>query len=136
MDADRLDVWMRWEYDRLNAGVVARTRSLRALLEEPRPRVQARDGTDVEFDRSALEAMAAVCTEDERGQLRLPVTVRFPADVEDSAYLTDELASAILRRIEGWGEAYPYRDGRMWLPRSLAVDLILRYGGTIQRLFL
>lgn len=136
MDEDRLDAWMRWEYDRLNAGVVAHTKPLRDLLEEPRPHVVARDGTEVELERSALEAMAAVCTEDERERLRLPITIRFPADVGDSAYMADDLASAVLHRVEGWGEAYPHRDGRTWLPRSLAVDLILRYGATIQRLFL
>ena len=78
---------MRWEFDKLNVGIVTHPRSLQSLL-------------------------------------------------RDDASLIDALAAEILRRLEGWGAAYPYRDGKVWLPQSLAVDLLLRYGGALQRLML
>lgn len=125
---------MRWEFDKLNAGVVTRPRSLRALLEDPHARLETRDGAPYEVERATLERLAAACTPEERERLRLPVTLHFPADVGDSACVLDELAAEVLRRVEGWGPAYPFRDGRMWLPQSLAVDLLLRHGGALQRL--
>lgn len=132
-DPDRIDAWMRWEFHTLNAGFVTRSKPLRALLEAGES-LRTRDGDPYDIDRRALERLAAVCTPSERERLRLPVTIHFTADVEDAAYVTDELAADVLHRLEGWGEAYVYRDGKMWLPQSLAVDILLRYGGALQRL--
>ncbi len=51
-------------------------------------------------------------------------------------YVTDPVAAEALRRAEGFGPAFPYRDGRMYLPVSLGVDLVSRYGGALQGVFL
>lgn len=136
MDARRLDVWMRWEFEALNAGFVTKPKSLRALLDEPGVLLETRDGEPHLIEPAALQRFAAVCSPRERDRLRLPITFHFSADVSDAAYVIDELAAEVLHRLEGWGPAYPYRDGRMWLPQSLAVDLLLRYGGALQRLLL
>lgn len=135
-DPVNVDAWMRWEADRLNAGLVTRTRSLAALLKDEDRRIETRDGDVLHLSRTALERIAAVCSPSEREKLRLPITLHFSADVGDSAYVTDELAAAVLHRLEGWGDAYAFRDGKMWIPHSLAVDLLLRYEGVVQRLFL
>jgi len=125
---------MRWEFNTLNAGSVTHPKSLRALLRgEP---LQTKDGDAYPIDRGVLDRFAAVCSPAEQERLRLPITLHFSADVSDSAYVIDELAADVLHRLEGWGEAYRYRDGRTWLPQSLAVDLLLRYGGALQRLML
>jgi uncharacterized protein (UPF0216 family) len=131
-DPRRIDVWMHWEFEKLNAGVVTRPKSLRHLMETPR--LETREGDAIDLDRRILEQLAAACTTREQDRLRLPITIHFSADVPDSAFVLDELAAEVLHRIEGWGEAYRYRDGKMWLPQSLAVDLLLRYGGVLQRL--
>lgn len=133
-DARQLDLWMRWEFEKLNAGIVTRPKTLRVLLETPR--LETRDGDVLELDPQFLNRVAEVCTVSERERLRLPLTLHFSADVPDSAFVIDELGADVLRRLEGWGDAYPYRDGKMWLPQSLAVDLLLRYGGVLQRLIL
>jgi uncharacterized protein (UPF0216 family) len=133
-DPHAIDVWMRWEFNTLNAGLVTRPKSVRALRDDPR--LETKDGTVLEVDPGVLERFAAVCTPAEQDRLRLPITLHFSADVPDSAYVIDELAAEVLHRIEGWGAAYRFRDGRMWLPLSLAVDLLLRYGGTLQRVML
>jgi len=130
----RIDVWMRWELDRLNAGFVTRPKSLRTLLAGET--LQTRDGEPYDVDRRVLERLAAACRPQELDGLRLPITLHFSADVADSAYVVDALAADVLHRVEGWGQAFPYREGKMWLPQSLAVDLLLRYGGALQRLLL
>jgi uncharacterized protein (UPF0216 family) len=126
---------MRWEFNTLNAGFVTRSKPLRALLEAGES-LRTRDGDPYDIDRRVLERLAAVCTPPERERLRLPITIHFTADVEDAAYVTDELAADVLHRLESWGEAYAYRDRKMWLPQSLAADILLRYGGALQRLLL
>jgi len=133
-DPHGIDVWMRWGSDRLNAGIVTRPKSLRALLAGEA--LRTRDGEPYDVDRHALERLAAACRPEDLDALRLPITLHFSADVTDSAYVLDGVAADVLRRVEGWGAAFPFRDGRMWLPQSLAVDLLLRYGGALQRLML
>jgi uncharacterized protein (UPF0216 family) len=125
---------MRWEFEKLNAGVVVRLKSLTVLMRDPR--LETRDGGVVDLDPIALGRIAAACSPLEQDRLRLPVTLHFPSDVSDSAFILDPLAADVLHRLEGWGDAYPFREGRMWLPQSLAVDLLLRYGGALQRLML
>jgi len=133
-DPRQVDVWMRWEFEKLNAGFVTRPKSLRTLLVSPA--LETREGDVIDLDPSVLDRLAATCAAKEQDRLRLPITIHFSADVADSAFVLDELAADVLHRLEGWGDAYPYRDGKMWLPQSLAVDLIFRYGGVLQRLML
>lgn len=135
-DRPWIDVWMRWEADRLNVGTVVRPKTLHALLAEPSPRLTTREGEDVELDRSVLNRIAGACRSPNEERLRLPITLHITADVSDSAYVRDELAAEVLRRLEGWGPAYPYRDGKMWIPLSIAMDLVLRYRGAVQPLLL
>ncbi len=130
-----VDRWISFELGRLNAGLVVEKKSLAALLLETRPSCPTRDGTDHVFERPALERLAAALEPSEQAALRLPITLFAGGDQEDSVYLTEEVAAKALRAREGFGPAFPYREGRMYLPQSLAVDLVSRSGGTVQIAF-
>src|SRR2546427_773899 len=117
------------------AGRVDRKKSLAWLRGEPDPACRTREGDAHPFDRVALERLASVLNRDEADKLRLPLTLIVSGDSEDSAYLTDELGAKALRAIEKFDRAFPFRDGRMALPHSLAVDLVRRHGGALQLAF-
>ena len=53
----------------------------------------------------------------------------------DEAILADEIGAKALRTLENFGQAFRFRDGRMALPHSLAIDLTRRYGGVLQLAF-
>ena len=128
------DRWIAFELGRLNAGLVVEKESLARLLAAPEPACRTREGDVHPFDRAALARLAAVVTTDEAAALRLPITLLLSGD-SDSAYLTDERAAKALRVLEKFDRAFPYRDGRMTVPHSLAVDLVRRYGGVLQLAF-
>jgi uncharacterized protein (UPF0216 family) len=128
------DRWISFELGRLNAGLVVEKRTLARLLAEPEPACRTREGDPHPFERKALDRYAAVLTREEAGDLRLPLTLVASAD-SDSAYLTDELGAKALRAVEKFDRAFPFRDGRMALPHSLAVDLVRRHGGVLQLAF-
>src|SRR5881296_1278352 len=107
-----MDRWVSHEYASLNASLVTTKKSLAALLREAEPTCTTRGGDVWPIDRTALERLEAAC------------------------YLTDPVAGEVLRRAESFGPAFPFRDGRMHLPLSLGVDLISRYKGAIQQVFL
>jgi uncharacterized protein (UPF0216 family) len=103
---------------------------------EDAPACIAKDGSVYRFDRQVLSDFSDKLTDDEREQLRLPITLTFQMELSDSCYVTDRTASAVLSRLEDFGPAYKYRDGRMLMPASLGVSLVRKYGRMIQRLFL
>jgi uncharacterized protein (UPF0216 family) len=129
------DRWISLELGRLNAGLVVERKSLAQLLDEPVPACRSREGEDHPFDPAALRGLARVLTREETESLRLPVTIFVTGDLEESAYVAEELAAKALRAIENFGPAFPFRGGRMYLPHSLAVDLLRRSGGTLQLAF-
>ena len=130
-----IDRWISFELGRLNAGLVVEKKSLAELLAEPRPACRTREGDEHPFERPALDRLARVLTEPEQAALRLPITLFVAGALEDSAYLAEELAAKALRTLEDFGPAFPFREGRMYLPHSLAVDLVRRSGGTLQLAF-
>ncbi len=135
-DPGFLERWTERESRSLNAGLVTAKKTLAALLSEDDPACASRDGERWPIARPALERLAAACGPGEAEALRLPIAIHFPSELEDACYVTDPVAAAVLRRAESFGPAFPLRDGRMLLPLSLGVDLVSRYGGAIQRVFL
>ncbi|TLZ58052.1 MAG: DUF61 family protein [Methanobacteriota archaeon] len=131
-----VDRWVERESRNLNASLVTAKKSLETLLREERPSCRTRDGEEWPIDREGLERLAAACDPGEAEALRLPLAVHFSSDLSDACYITDGIAATVLRRAEGFGPAYPFREGRMYLPLSLGVDLVSRYKGAIQQVFL
>lgn len=119
----------------LHQGIVVRRRRLQELLQEEEPQCKTREGDVYLFDKEVLERLAAVATAEEKASLRLPMILRFHADMEGHCSIDDESAGEVLRRLEGFGKAYPFRDGKMWLPHSLGLELVLKYPTAIQTIF-
>lgn len=129
-----LERWISLELGRLNAGLVVEKKSLAQLLREAEPVCRTREGHPHTFDRDALARFAAVLTADEAASLRLPLTLLIRGDSDD-ARLTDEVGAKALRAIETFDRAFPFREGAMALPHSLAIDLVRRHGGVLQLAF-
>ncbi|HYT00227.1 MAG TPA: DUF61 family protein [Thermoplasmata archaeon] len=127
-----IDRWISFEMGRLNAGLVVDKKSLFRLLAEPHPACVTREGDEHPIEREVLDRFAHVLSRDEADALRLPITLVVRGDWEDSALLTDELAAKALRAVEKFDRAFPFRDGRMVVPHSLAVDIVRRSGGAVQ----
>ena len=130
-----IEHWIALELGRINAGLVVQRKSLAQLRAEHRPACATREGGEHAFDREALDRLAAVLTPGEAESLRLPITLFATGELQDHVYVSEELAAKTLRALEKYGAAFPFRGGRMYLPHSLAVDLVHRSGGTVQLAF-
>lgn len=130
-----MDRWIALELGRINAGLVVARKSLAQLRAEERPACVTREGEVHGFDRAALDRLAAVVTSREAETLRLPITLFATGEFADHVYVAEEIAANALRSMERFGAAFPFRDGRMYLPHSLALDLVHRSGGTLQLAF-
>ncbi len=130
-----MDRWIALELGRINAGLVVQRKTLAQLRAESRPACATREGAEHAFDRAALDRLAAILTPAEAEALRLPITLFATGDLEAHVYLAEEVAAKALRGLEKYGAAFPFRGGRMYLPHSLAIDLVHRSGGTVQLAF-
>ncbi len=134
-DERGLEGWMGRTLKALHSGFVTRRRPLEQLLSEAHPTSVTQEGEAHEFDREELQRWASHATPEEAHRLRLPLTLNFDADLPDSCFIDDDVGGEVLRRMENFGRAYPWREGRMWLPHSLGLELLGRYPTTLQRLF-
>lgn len=75
---------MEIEYRNINAGMVTRSRKLKDLLREDAPACTAKDGSPYRFDKRRLHIFADELTEDEKENLRLPITLTFNVRLSDS----------------------------------------------------
>lgn len=135
MGPGTIDRWISFELGRLNAGLVVEKKSLARLRSEARPACRTREGDEHPFEPEILARYASVLSAEHWEALRLPITLLVSGDLQDSAVLADELAAETIRRIEGFGTAFAYRDGRMILPHALALDIVRRHGGAVQLAF-
>ena len=132
-DGKGIEKWTEFELTRVNRGIVVRKKRLSVLLKEEKPECSTRDGEPHIFDHDVLVTMAAVLREGEG--LDLPITIYMTTAGGDHSYVSDQVAADVLRRLENFSEAYPYSDGKMWLPNSLAYALLMKYTTAIQVLF-
>ena len=128
------DRWISLELGRLNSHLVIEKKTLARLLGEPEPACRTRQGELHPFEPGALARFASVLTRDEADALRLPLTLTVRGESDD-AILTDELGAKALRAVEKFDQAFRFRDGRMAVPHSLAMDLVRRHGGVLQLAF-
>ncbi len=134
-DEKATDRWLGFEMRGIHRGLVTRKRSLQQLLQQEVPRCTTKEGEDYLFEKDVLLRFAEVTSREEREKLRLPISLYFHAEMEGQCRLDDELAGDVLRRLEGFGKAYPFRDGKMWLPYSIGLELTVKYPTAVQRLF-
>ncbi len=135
-DERALDRYMSHTMRSLHAGLVGKRRALQELLAEADPKTVTVEGEAYHYDPEEVRRWAAAATPEEGARLRLPLILRFDLNLADICFIDDEVGGEILRRMEGFGRAYTFREGRMYLPYSLGLELLMKYPTTLQRVFL
>jgi len=135
-DSRVLKKWFELEISSVHKGMVTRRKSLEFLLKMDDPHCLTKEGERHVFDRGILNDLAAAAPQEKRSMLMLPITLFFDLKVGNECYVSDEIAAETLRELEGYDRVYPFRDGKMWLPYSIGMELMRKYRGAIQQLFL
>jgi uncharacterized protein (UPF0216 family) len=128
--------WFEYEMTTVHKGLVTRKKSLQSLLEMDEPYCLTREEEMHVFDKDILVKLASSIPKGKHPQLKLPITLSFDLKVRNECYIADEIAAEAIRELEGYERVYQFRDGKMWLPYSIGMELIRKYKGAIQQLFL
>ena len=96
-----LDVMLREEMRKLNTHLPKKRRSLRELLDEDTPTVNAVDGRKIIMKRSEIEELGTVLPEEVRERVRLPLVFLRRTELGPGAYtlLGDSAEEFALSRI-------------------------------------
>jgi uncharacterized protein (UPF0216 family) len=136
LSSGALKKWFSLEVKGMHDGLVAKRKSLETLLKEDRPSAATRDKKEYIFEKEVLERIGKTLPKERHDDLMLPINIHIDMKIKDQCYVEDELAAEVLRKLEGFERAYRYRDGKMWLPLSLAAELLSKHKTAIQIVFL
>ena len=136
VDEATVKKWMGHEAKRLNSSIAITKRTVAALLDQREPQYQTRDGNMVTIDPASLAAIAEGFDAEERHTVKIPIDVIIDTSLENDAHLSVKPVARALRWLEGFGEAYRYREGKMHLPLPIALELVSKYRGLFQIVFL
>jgi uncharacterized protein (UPF0216 family) len=123
---------MALEVKDLRDRLARRRRPLSDLLEEETPSVETQGGGTHEMDPDELERWDVALRPHERHRLRLPVTFTRSKETADSLFLEDELAADVLERMGLVSEGRAFRDGKLWLGKPLADEVLQALPTTTQ----
>lgn len=135
-DSKVLDRWLKFELDSAHRNTVLNQKSLKKLLAEKEPHCKTKDNEYYYFDKAMLIKFAEIIPRYKYDELKLPINLYFDMDAKDHCYITDELGAFIIRQLERFENAYKFREGKMWLPYSLGLQLLVKYKTLIQRVFI
>jgi uncharacterized protein (UPF0216 family) len=136
LESGAIKKWLSLEVQGMHRGLVIKRKTLDVLLKEEKPVCKTRDGDEHPFDIDVLSRMAESLDTKQHSMLQLPINIYVDMNVKNQCYIEDEIASTALRKFEGYDRAYRYIDGKMWLPLSITLELIGKYRGALQLVYL
>lgn len=116
----------------LQRAFVNAPRPLSDLLLEDEPTARTRGGEPHRFDKHVIERFHAAVGPLARRRLRLPITFYVDRDLPEDAYLQDEPAMELLRRLGEVPEDTEAREGKLWMGHVRARSVAERYPGAFQ----
>lgn len=140
MDVDigsgALKKWLKFEAKWLHESLIIRRKSLEELLRDDEPSCMTKDNRKHVFNKDVLQRIGQILPQVKHSKFMLPINIYIDMKVENQCYIEDENAADVLRELEDFGQAYRYMNGRMWLPLSLAAELVGKHKTVIQMVFL
>ncbi|UCE35972.1 MAG: DUF61 family protein [Thermoplasmata archaeon] len=126
-----MEKWFKFEIAKINSGIVTKKRPLGELTEEKTPITEAKDGSIFYYDKKALYCLKNELSKDKHS-IMLPISMYFSLDVKDMVYVADKLALSVLKRLGEVPKDAELDNGRYWMSKTLANDMIRRRPTIIQ----
>lgn len=132
VDDDTLRRWMALEVKDLRDRLARRRRPVTELLEEDTPSVPTQGGGTHEMDPDEVQRWDEALRPHERHRLRLPVTLTRAKENDDSVFVESDLAVEALQRMGLVRADREVREGRLWMGKPLAEEILKALPTTTQ----
>lgn len=123
--------WFKFEMARINSGIVIKKKELKELVKEECPQTVAKDESVYYFNKDALLRLEKELPE-KLHSIKLPISFYISLDVRGSTYVGDNSSLMVLKHLGEAPEDAKLIDGRYWIGKALANDLMKRYPTIIQ----
>ncbi|RLI92364.1 MAG: hypothetical protein DRO95_02510 [Candidatus Altiarchaeales archaeon] len=117
-------------------GALARQKTLYELLGEERPHSITNSGHIYIFDKNVLMRVASLIPRFRYDELKLPIYLYVDLNVPDQYYINNELQAEVFKKLGNLGDGYQFRDGKLWIPRSIGRQIHRQYPTILQYFWL
>ena len=126
-----MEKWFKFEIARLNSGIVTKKKALKELVGEKNPQTVAKDGSIYYFNKDSLLKLERELPEDMHS-IRLPISFYLSFDVKGSVYVAEKKSLSVLKYLGEVPKDAEFVDGRYWVSKVLATDMMKRRPFIIQ----
>lgn len=123
--------WFKFEMARINSGIVTKKKTLEELVKGEMPKTEAKDGSEYYFNKDALLSLENELPK-EMHSIMLPLSFYTSLDVRGSVYIGDKSSLMVLKHLGEVPKDAELMDGRYWMGKTLATDLMRRRPTIIQ----
>ena len=123
--------WFKFEMARINSGIVTKKKALKELVKEECPQTVAKDGSVYYFNKDALLNLEKLLPKDMHSIL-LPMSFYTSLDVKGNVYVAEKSSLTALKHLGEVPEDAKLIEGRYWIGKALANDLMRRRPTIIQ----
>jgi uncharacterized protein (UPF0216 family) len=123
--------WFRFEMGKINSGIVVNKEPLRKLAGSDFPMTQTKDGSAYYFDAKVIKKLAEELPEPMQ-TTRLPLSLYSSLEVRGSVYFAERSSLDMLKCLGEVPKNAYLIDGKYWMGKTIAKDIMRRYPTVLQ----
>jgi uncharacterized protein (UPF0216 family) len=123
--------WFRFEMGKINSGIVTKKRRLCDLADSDSPRTQTKDGSEYYFEPKIIKMLWEVLPENLQTTL-LPLSLYSSLEVRGSVFLAEKSSLDILKHLGEIPNNSELIEGKYWMGKTIAQDMMRRYPTMMQ----
>jgi uncharacterized protein (UPF0216 family) len=131
LNESALKKWFKFEMGKINSGIVIKKKSLCDLVNSPSPKTKTRDGSTYYFDSKVLKHVSLKIPENMQS-IKLPISIYATFNIRGSVYIAESSPLKLLKRLGEISEKAELSDGKYWISKMIALDIMKRYPSIIQ----
>jgi uncharacterized protein (UPF0216 family) len=123
--------WLKFEMGRINSGLVFKKKPLSDLVKSKTPEAKTKDGSVYYFNSDAISELKLKLP-DHLHSLLLPITLYSQYDVKGMVAIADSPSFLVLKHLGEIPENAKLIEGKYWMGKTLANDIMKRYPTILQ----
>lgn len=123
--------WFRFEMGKINSGIILKKKKLVELAGSESPKTETKDGSAYYFDAKVIKELWKVLPETLH-TTKLPLSLYSSLDVRGSVYIAERTSLDLLKHLGEVPNDANLMDGKYWMGKSIAKDIMRRYPTILQ----
>ena len=123
--------WFKFEMGRINSGIVTKKKKLCDLMGSDHPMTQTKDGSIYYFDSDVIKRLGKILPE-KLHDVQLPLSLYASLEVRGNVYIAEVSSLSFLKHLKEVPKNAELVDGKYWMGKTIAKDIMRRYPTMIQ----